>query len=183
MRGYQDTIGILVASCEMKCNLVRYRADSCGILLYGSVIELIYCYMACNAPGPPTSSDVIAAGTASTLTVLGHRSELSLQVSFRVFVFSIFYIPLPRHIVEPLYYFIVTVLSNVQNVQNMSKYVKVTAIFTAICAIPLQYLHNMSYCLGGKVAPDQGEIGLSSTHTDTNTQHRQTDREASPNSS
>jgi hypothetical protein len=49
---------------------------------------------------------------------------------------------------------IVTVLSNVQNVQNMSKYVKVTAIFTAICAIPLQYLHNMSYCLGGKVAPD-----------------------------
>jgi hypothetical protein len=49
---------------------------------------------------------------------------------------------------------IVTVLSNVQNVQNMSKYVKVTAVFTSICAIFLQYSHNMSYCVGGKVAPD-----------------------------
>ena len=38
---------------------------------------------------------------------------------------------------------IVTVLSNVQNVQNMSEYVKVTAIVSAICAISLQYIHNM----------------------------------------
>ena len=65
MRGYQDTIGILVASCEMKCNLVRYRADSCGILLYGSVIELIYCYMACNMVAP-SSLRILGSDTSST---------------------------------------------------------------------------------------------------------------------